>query len=246
MKTETPKAIDPAPALADLILHVLGLSHSSNSLLIVCKSREAFLADLQASIRQSQTNAQFERHPLHSRTLQLLATSQRVQLAFCSSVPALRAYLAAFPLRSANHNQFLRFVLLDSASLHRDASYFSAQELGQTLAAAVEAAYEGSVELVVVECARVSPESILGVAGDGSVAQVGVEQVEAQNVGRERAETVPAEEENSESPWEKRVPIVASSTRAFGTGGDRSWMQKSVKVKDVVERWCVFERLSEW
>lgn len=52
-------------------------------------------------------------------------------------------------------------------------------------------------------------------------------------------------ERTQEDPWMEEVPILNATTKTFGLSGEKGWTAgRTVRLKDVVGRWCRFEKLS--
>lgn len=197
------------------------LKYNLTATLICCACRSDFLADLQGKLN---SNA------LLSPTLQLLATSRKVQLAFTPTLPHLRAYLAALNLRT-NHNvawldcpqpRFLKqiLVILGLVNLHRPSSEHSAQGISRTLAIAVEAARLAGVKLVLGEfCEKVNNEEVNGIH-DGATGNSNWVQ---------------------QDQWTEQIPILSGSVRFGNNEGLRTG--STVNVGKVLGRWCRFVTL---
>lgn len=98
--------------------------------------------------------------PLLLPTLKLIAASSKVNLAFCPTIPTLRAYLSTLPIRTAAEDvQASRVVIVNILALHRDTSEFTLQGLSRSFAliASVNGLLQASIELV--ECADVQSET---------------------------------------------------------------------------------------
>ena len=120
--------------------------------IVVCASRSDFLRQL---VQQSRYHTK-SGHSLLSPTLSLVATGSRIHLAFCPTVPTLRAYLSTYaspkPLPEPSTNASPYLVVLDILSLHHSTSEFTLQGLSRSLSAAVSAAHRTSSDLSLVEC----------------------------------------------------------------------------------------------
>lgn len=228
-------------------------NHGPGSTLVVCSSKQAFLQELQATISQKaassneDSNDQPETdtrsnanevasvstrataHAWTAPTLRLLASARTLQLAFCEDVPHLRAYLAAYTYRSAFTLNMTTagispkdtprtLAILNPINLHRPTSNFSAQGLNRIFTAAVDAAYKSRSKLLIAECASLHPR-------------------EAEIFGEViRDEEGPFSEYKV---WDQEVSILNVATKTFGAG-ERGWVGRTVKLRVIASRWCVF------
>lgn len=168
-------------------------------------------------------------------TLRLLASSRCVKLVFCSSVPHLRAFLSTFALRHAETAQSptappsteraaRTLAVLNLIQLHRNTSAFSAQGLSRTLSTAVEAAAFSETELLFIDCPM-------------DVGETGSPGLAGEHDGLER----PIAASEALNPWDEQVSILNVTTKSFGVG-DRGWVGRTVKIRHVAARWCVFRQ----
>ncbi|TKA33604.1 hypothetical protein B0A50_00440 [Salinomyces thailandicus] len=235
----------------DFVRYVLD-QHNGPSLLVVCDTKDAFLKALRdpdASHFQARSNQRDEDDQdtsLHGAdvpsfeqswatpTLRMLATSRTVKMAFCPDITHLRAYLATFASRTMERStadqsamgeprKFL--ALLNPIAQHRLTSAFSAQGLNRTFAAAVEAAYHTGSQLIVAECLAIDPR------------------LEADGITIPGLDDQPMYDERSppESIWDEQVSILNVTTKNFGAG-ERGWVGRTVKVRDIAGRWCRFQK----
>lgn len=231
-------------------------NHGPFSTLIVCASKDTFITELQAAISKSgeewdtqqvsdathpdqdqqgppPTTRNTQPHIWMTPTLRLLASAQTLKLAFCEDVTHLRAYLAAYPYRSASPDTTHHatgassptriLALLDPIALHRDTSAFSAQGLNRTLSIAVDAARAGGSKLVVAEC-------------DNPVSRQASEPEAMDSVVEGSGATM-----EGRSVWDEEISILNVATKTFGAG-ERGWVGRTVKLKAIASRWFVFER----
>jgi hypothetical protein len=243
--------------LADFIQHSLKRMTRSTHL-IICSSQDDFLQQLLSSIHREKDTARVEAeaagfepasvdrlvsrpHELLIPTLHQLASSSNVQVTFCSTLSQLQAYLSTYHLRdkyqahsdsTAEHNRSPTLALVNLIALHKNMASFSAQGLGRTFASAIEAAVRSKAKLLIVECPNRAQTS-LGFAGEGSDDVV-------HEAREDRFERVP-HGNDQQDPWEEEVAILNVTTKNFGAG-ERGWVGRTVKIRRVVERWCVFER----
>lgn len=228
--------------LATFIQHTLfrmkGTFH-----LVVCSSQEVFLRELLASIQHEKQLALDEaeasglpteklaqlakrKHDLLVPTLMLLANAQNIQITFCESIPQLHTYLSVYtfppqPITSEAGTTRQTIALINPIALHRTISSFSAQGLSRTFAAAVEASSQSQARLLVVECPsrHSAPEGDVEMGSDDAVCEVG-------GPGAD--------------PCEEEISILNVTTKSFGAG-ERGWVGRTVRVRAVAERWCVFK-----
>jgi hypothetical protein len=102
-------------------------------------------------------------HTFLTPTLQLLASSKAIKLAYCPTVPSLRAYLSSYPPLHAsdarNGSRFPRILILDLLALHHGTSEFTLQGLSRTFASAVSAALRSQSALTLTECKDINDPS---------------------------------------------------------------------------------------
>lgn len=227
-------------SLPDFILYVEHQRLAAT--LVICSSRDAFLDQLRATCMQAldlpsagaaETDGSEEtgdemssKHRLLQQpSLRMLATSQRIRLAFCSDISHLRAYLSTYKAPSCDEGKLLAVV--DIVALHRPTSAFSAQGLNRTFTLAIEAALRTNSRLVISECLVAPPRT--------------TQPDKPQDVpaGDEAAEEAPSA--LASDPWDEEVSILNVTTKSFGAGG-RGWVGRTIKIKRIAERWCCFEQ----
>lgn len=223
----------PPMCCTDFIDYVVH-HHEYPSTVVVCSSREAFLEGIVLSLQAatardpSSTTEATEQtpHPLLVPTIHQLAASKTISMAFTSSVPHLRAYLASYtPPKNKNPlhdsivvtkpgSQIPLLAIYGLINLHRATTEYSVQGLSRSLAIAVEAAEAWKLRLLLVEnpgdWAPSDPESV-----------------------SEVATATPGD------PWMEQVPFLNSS---LVSSDDRLWAGRTVEVRAVVARWCSFSR----
>jgi len=239
--------------LAEFIQHVLH-NDSQPATLVVCGTRERFIEQLLAACLDAQSTTVDEtqlpsdgdaaetEQPgapethdlLKSPSLLQLANSRKVKLVFCHDLTHLRAYLASLAIpkphseptthveESNQHPPLL--AILNPIDIHRFTTSFSAQGLNRTFALAVEAAHATRNHLAMVEFPECQHRE----------AEQAVEGYEME------PEVVPAT--TSVDPWDEEVSILNVTTKSFGAGG-RGWVGRTVTVRRIAERWCVFSPL---
>ena len=268
--------------LATFITFLLD-NHEPGTLLVVCSDRRTFVRCLLHSIQRMQrevvppvsahagndvadeTMLDHDRtasprhppspvtHPLLRRTLQVLAASQSIQVAFCSSIQVLRAYLAARHQVSAGSDhdtadKSVALVLLNPLSLHQAEASYSAQAISETIAAAVDAATRSSMKLTVVETIdRPQTPRASDEAGDVHMQEInhdspslgpGQEQI------RQGTRQVPTRAPECDL-LQDQVPVLSSTTKLFGISDELAVLSRTVAVQAIVERWCTIMPLPE-
>lgn len=230
----TPVALPPLLGIE--FLSWLLKHHEGPTTLLICCTREAFLADLQANLLQlprgnPTTTANDDNrglaHPLLNPTIHLIARSRSIHLVFVPTLPHLRAYLSTYTLPSNSEASSLAstksgyrvpiFAIWGLLYAHRSTAENSAQGLSRTLAAAAESASLAEQRLVLAE-ARIP------------------------NIGEQYGDTE-AFDVALENPWKEQVPVLSGSIR-FG-GEDRVWAGKTIEVSHVLARWCRFVKLGD-
>jgi len=241
--------------LASFIQHLLS-HHAPPTNLIVCSSQDSFLQQLLASTahekddyRQEAENEALDpvnvsriaaqSHSLLIPTIYQLSTSRTITVTFCATLAQLQAYIGTYSLKKppgaaeektdSSKNGAPTLALLNPLQLHHNTSSFSAQGLSRTFASAVEAATRRSQQLVIAECPSRTPAE----AVHSSVPSTQAEEDEVMELIRE--------ETGGADPWEQEVSILNVTTKSFGVG-ERGWVGRTVQVKRIVGRWCVFEQ----
>ena len=190
------------------------LDNGLETRLIVCGTKIEFLVQLAAAVRAQRTNlSTASSHDLLTKTIGLLAHASRIQLTFCPSLEALRAYLAVLssikgitPGVETDSPQRKLLVILDMVALHAAAAELSAQGLSRTLASAAEAASRMRMDLTLCECTNaVTPSSV----------------------------------DWGESLWDKQIPLLNGSVRMRGE--ESVLGRRGVSVKQVAQRWFSFD-----
>lgn len=155
---------------------------------------------------------------------------------FVPSVSHLRAYLSIFsteavePLpehqgRPERNKPFPSLVVYGMVGLHRDTSEWSAQGLGNTLAAVIDAGHKSRRKVVVFEERLVGDEPDY-FNGDEEITE---EEVWA------------AKRRGMVSGWEEEVPMLNGGAWKGKTGeSEGGWSGRSVEVGRVIGRWFRF------
>lgn len=227
--------------------------HGPSSTLVICSSKDTFLQKLQAGISQSTQDDEHQQpedptteirssarqQKWTAPTLRVLASAQTLKVAFCEDVTHLRAYLAAYPHRDENLEPSntatsprvsqRMLAVLNPIALHRPTSNFSAQGLNRTLSIAVDAAHQSGSKLMIAECPV-------------QEASQPTEDEAMDNEDGEDGETVLAPEHRN--MWDEEVSILNVATKTFGAG-ERGWVGRTVKLRAIASRWCVFEKQAQ-
>ena len=220
----------------DFLEYILQNS-AAPSTIVVCSSREAFLERIDLSIRQSLDDGVSSlpggdvskpQHALLLPTMQLLAKSRAINLAFTPTLQHLRAYLAT---QNANRVEtreteahgmsslhFPILAILGVLDVHRSTNEFSAQGLSRTLSIAVEASMPLGRKLIAAE--------ILPAIED-----------------KDAMATDENENEVQLDPWMEKIPILNGSIKSGDE--ERVWAGRTIEVARVVGRWCRMVSLNE-
>jgi hypothetical protein len=234
--------------LADFIRNILD-NNSQPSTLVVCAAKETFIEQLLAACIETQPSNINEQQsldgepagnesvlaPTHDLLKRLplfqLANSRNVKLVFCHDLTHLRAYLAtlAVPKTPSELNESTEqkkpwkplLAILNPIDIHRFTTAFSAQGLNRTFSLAVEAAHATRNRLLMVEFPGCQHRE--------------AEQTDMGYEAESEAVSVPL----LENPWDEEVSILNVTTKSFGAGG-RGWVGRTVTIRRIAERWCVF------
>ena len=255
--------------IASFITHLL-LHHAPGTIIVICSERYGFLRSLLHSINLVRTQTRRSKdtsssvsqegyyatlpesdattQALLTRTLQLLSLTSTAKLVFCTSVQILRAFLATVETnvqpagetdgKQQQHQKAKPILaLVNPVALHRASSSYSAQGISETLAAAVEASVRTGRKLIVAETVDQLRESA---EGD----EVEMQDVSGEVIGAGKNPRGQNEQyEQERDPWDAQVPVLNGTTKMFGVGGDRTALEKTVKVGVVVRRWCHMQEL---
>lgn len=219
-----------APSSSQAFLHYVLEHNLKATTLIICSTREAFLADLQEpnhgatgspehdsadEVTSEQTDA------LIYPSLRQIAVSRSVRLVFVSTIPQLRAYLSTYQASinespdshtndAPSHRQRL-LAIWGILNLHRSGFEYSAQGLCRTLGSAIDAAHFSKQRLILGEM------PVTTVPADADVADVGNE---------------------IRNPWQESVPLLNSSAMH---GDGRMLPRRNIQVSAILSRWCHFQ-----
>jgi hypothetical protein len=131
--------------------------------------------------------------------------------------------------------------LLFMLRLHSDTASNSAQGLSRTFASAVEASVRSKQRLIIVEPIA-EPTPLLDIPmrdelqSDNADADSpeGLDYTESQGAG------LPEQSD----PWDQPVPLLNVTSSRFGAGA-RGWVGRTVPVRSIAGRWCVFDRIGD-
>ncbi|OAX80756.1 hypothetical protein ACJ72_04908 [Emergomyces africanus] len=201
------------------------------TMLIVCSTRDAFLQQICASASIAPTEPGDEQPPHSSRddnesnmhtcssrrfynTIGLIAQSNRVTLAFCPSLEHFRAYISSF----CRHR--LMSLKQDDDDLH----------------------YGGGPLLAILGLLALHYDTReFSAQGIGKNLALTVEVAARESVNLTLCECIVVGREYASggSLWEADVPLLSGQARGT-TGGENAHTGRSVKVKQVAQRWFYF------
>ncbi|KAF2396697.1 hypothetical protein EJ06DRAFT_559811 [Trichodelitschia bisporula] len=257
--------------LESFISHLLAV-HAPPSLLIICSSQATFISQLLVST--SSTASTTTASPLAPPTLATLAASATLKVAFCPTLPHLQAFLAAHglpeavaevnapgeadaevPPRASDPRRTPLLALLSPLTLHRSTPSFSAQGLTRTLSSCVEASARSGQALLIGECPSPNPSpddeewEALRAAMQTDEGEMLLDEVKMEDEEDERDGWLgPVREEGRLAPgddiWAESVGILNASTKSWGVGRE-GWVGRTVEVRKVFGRYCVFRTLEE-
>ena len=129
------------------------LNQNEAALLIVCASRDDFLHDLGSECCAQQdaggaTEQQRHASSILHPTINCIARSKHVKVAYTPSLSHLRAYLNALAFKEKLGEVF---AILNFIGLHVSTSEYSAQGISRTLTLVVEAAASCDMKLYILE-----------------------------------------------------------------------------------------------
>ncbi|KAF2229671.1 hypothetical protein EV356DRAFT_455453 [Viridothelium virens] len=240
---QVPVVLRPVSLL--LLLEYVLQRHAEPTTILVCSSREVLLRSLLQSVEGRQRNE--NSHDLLTPTLQLLKASRAINMAYCPSVQVLQAWLCSYITQStpdSNHGTNAQvgprashrparvpmLVVVNPIALHRETSAYSAQGLSRAFAAMVEAASKTNRRLVIGECSI--PNTPNNANPD--------EDIDRQDEETTSEAPLYHAEHATVDPWEEDLSILNVTTKSFGAG-ERGWVGRTVKIGQVVGRWCQFE-----
>jgi hypothetical protein len=234
-KPQPSRPIVLEPCKAHHVLQ-LCLRHPSQSKhLIVCSTRDAFLQSLLYEITQESQNEQDTALDLLTPTLSNLHNSRNVQITFCSDLTNLRAYITTLEhphlpgrveteSRDAHDQPCPLLVVINPIGIHEHTLSYSAQGFNRTFASIVDVAHGLGHQLIMVECIDPEDEYETGVQEDEDM-------LDGNRLGT--------------NAWDQDLSMLNITTKTFGAG-ERAWVGRTVKIRQVAGRWCEFQKLEEY
>ncbi|KAF2428284.1 hypothetical protein EJ08DRAFT_592359 [Tothia fuscella] len=214
----TPKRYQPTvlypTELSTFIQYILD-HHTPPTNLIICSSQDMFLAQLQASISHSKDIEPSRKHDLLIPTIHQLANSRTINVTFCATLAQLQAYLGVYGMNKS----------AVSPAEPRKGVFNS-----------------GPPTLALLNPLQLHKEtSSFSAQGLSRTFASAIEAASRSNQKLLIMEC-PSRVTPDANPWDQEIAILNVTTKSFGAG-ERGWVGRTVKVKDVVGRWCTFERL---
>jgi hypothetical protein len=200
--------------------------------LIICSTRDAFLQSLLYEVTQENHDDQNTALDLLAPTLSNLHNSRNVQITFCSDLTNLRAYFATLrrPQQvepeskdTPDQNRPL-LMIINPIRIHEQTLSYSAQGFNRTFSAIVDVAHGIGHRLIMVECVNPEDEYETGVQEDEDM------------LDGDRAAT---------NAWDRDLSMLNITTKTFGAG-ERAWVGRTVRIRQVAERWCEFRKLEDY
>ncbi|RMY65138.1 hypothetical protein D0863_09308 [Hortaea werneckii] len=253
MADQTPLVLEDA-SLTEFVRYILD-RHEYSSTLVVCGAKDDFLAAFRDTAeRQARSNepqatrsespgvthnhfatqrAASSQDAWTAPTLRMLATSRTVKVVFCPDITHLRAYLATHAVQQYGNHTTTEvdskriLALLNPVAIHQPTSAFSAQGLNRTFSGAVEAAYASDSRLIIAECDNYASQHQRDLDTSVDTLEPGIRD---------------AVQQLAVSVWDEEISILNITTKSFGAG-ERGWVGRTVRVRDVAGRWCRFEKL---
>jgi hypothetical protein len=200
--------------------------------LIICSTRDAFLQSLLYEVTQGDHGEPNTALDLLTPTLSNLYNSRNVQITFCSDLTNLRAYFATLrqpqqvePESKDAHDQNRPLLMIiNPVRIHEQTLSYSAQGFNRTFAAIVDVAHAIGQQLLMVECINPEDEYETGVQGDEDM-------LDGDHVAT--------------NAWDRELSMLNITTKTFGAG-ERAWVGRTVRIRQVAERWCEFRKLEDY
>lgn len=222
------------PCKAHRVLQFCLRHHASGKHLIICSTRDVFLQSLLYEVTQEDQNGQNTAMDLLTPTLSNLHNSHNVQITFCSDLPNLRAYLTK--LRHPQQQERLEpeskdaqdqtcplLMIINPIQIHEQTLSYSVQGFNRTFASVVDVAHDLGHRLIMVECINPQDEYETGVQEDEDMLD-GAHPVA--------------------NAWDQSLSMLNITTKTFGAG-ERAWVGRTVRIRQVARRWCEFRKLEE-
>jgi hypothetical protein len=203
--------------------------------LIICSTRDAFLQSLLYEVTLESQNEQNTALDLLTPTLSNLHDSRNIQITFCADLTNLRAYLTTLgnPNQSGQieseskdaHDQTCPLlVIINPIRIHEHTLSYSAQGFNRTMASIVDVAHGLSHQLIMVECIDPEDEYETGAQEDEDM------------LDGNRLVT---------NAWDQDLSMLNITTKTFGAG-ERAWVGRTVRIKQVAGRWFEFRKLEDF
>ncbi|KAF2102872.1 hypothetical protein NA57DRAFT_52418 [Rhizodiscina lignyota] len=259
-------------SLPQFVEHLVD-NHSTSSTFIVCTSRESFCQHLLRAL-ESEPKSDHQRSTesvageqvlgdqgaqvsgkdakdLISPTLYRLAMTRTLKVAFCTTLPMLRAYLSSHGLQQPASKPTQPSVMtgarvpllaiLNPLAVHQDTSSWSAQGLSRTIASAVEAAKRAAQELILFEEPGYGANPTQEHSDERNAQDMEWIPTHAEGDAAIQTDQSTRTEPDiaSKSVWDQQVAILNVATKSFGAG-EKGWVGRTVRVSKVAERWCRF------
>jgi hypothetical protein len=165
-------------------------------------------------------------------TLSNLHNSRNVQITFCSDLTNLRAYFATLrqpqqvePESKATPDQNRPLLMIiNPIRIHEQTLSYSAQGFNRTFSAIVDVAHGIGQQLTMVECFNPEDEYETGVQEDDDMLD-----------GNHLATNA----------WDRELSMLNITTKTFGAG-ERAWVGRTVRIRQVAGRWCEFRKLEDY
>ena len=208
---------------------------ATNKHLIICSTRDALLQSLLYEVMQESQDEHSPALDLLAPTLSNLHNSRNIQITFCSDLNNLRAYLTTLrhldqpkqvepESKDAQDQTCPLLMRINPIRSHEQTLSYSAQGFNRTFAAIVEVAHSIGKQLVMVECINLEDEYETGVQEDQDMLD---------------------ESHLSTNAWDRDLTMLNITTKTFGAG-ERAWVGRTVRIRQVAERWCEFRKLEDY
>lgn len=231
-KSQPSRPIVLEPCKAHHVLRFCLRHPASSKHLIICSTRDAFLQSLLYEVTQENHDQQNNALDLLAPTLSNLHNSRNVQITFCSDLTNLRAYFATLrhshqpeqvvPESKVTPDQNRPLLMtINPIRIHGQTLSYSAQGFNRTFAAIVDVAHDIGHQLIMVECFNPEDEYETGFQGDEDI-------LDGDHVAT--------------NAWDRELSMLNITTKTFGAG-ERAWVGRTVRIRQVAERWCEFRKL---
>jgi hypothetical protein len=240
-----PVALQPVTLLA--LVRCIMEHHDQPSTLVVCSSRDEFLQDMLSSVQDASEDE--DQYHLSQPILHLLRASSRMNVAFCPSLQTLHAWLSWHSHSSSKGSKSngkrssssldgytdSSLIVVNPIALHRSTSSFSAQGLSRTFAGLIDLSICSRQRLIIAECVPTIQNPDQRPQSSSTADSDEGERTIAANTSDNDVDTTP-------NPWDQDISILNVTTKSFGVG-ERGWVGRTVKIGQVIQRWCEFKPL---